>query len=449
MIWGQTPFKPFAERMAVFGVTRAGSLPSKVSIPPTHLPVLRLTRQAGAPPVADLEAYEHDVTAALADGFRWMRFPKRLEQLFEHETSNARSRHLVGVGALWIVIGLVFAIVTPPGLAAPRAIGVDAVRVGLVTPVLLSVTLAIWWGVRPALREVLMTLASIIAPVSIILVVVFTHRGDVGANRGALTIVFLFITVVVRLRFWYATVACLVIGAVQVGVPFFLHTSAPGNVPLAFVTMAATLTANYTLEREYRLNYLQRVLGRIQGARLAALVDQFQELSHRDALTGLANRRAMDTQLEELCGRKEQFAAIVVDVDAFKAFNDRYGHQIGDDCLRRIAAMLRASLRRTSDRIARMGGEEFAVLLPQTSLEDAYTMAERMRKSVADLRIPHAGSPSGSVVTISAGVAESSGALLPEDLIHEADRALYRAKALGRNRVEKADAENRRLAVVA
>ena len=411
--------------------------------------MLRLTRQAEAAPVADLEAYERDVTTTLAVGFRWMYFPKGLEQLFEHETSNARSRHLVGVGIIWIVMGVLFAIVTPPGLAAPRAIGMDAVRLGVVTPVLLLVTFAVWWGVRPVLRELLMMMASIIAPASIILVVVFTQRGDVGANRGALTIVFLFITVVVRLRFWYATAACLAIGAVQVGVPFLLHEPVPGNVPLAFVTMAATLTANYTLEREYRLNYLQRVLGRIQGARLAALVDQLQELTQRDPLTGLANRRAMDTHLEEMYERKEQFAAIVVDVDAFKAFNDRYGHQIGDDCLRRIAAMLRASLRRTSDRIARMGGEEFAVLLPHTSLEDAYIMAERMRKSVADLRIPHADSPSGHVVTISAGVSGSSGTTSPKDLIAEADRALYRAKALGRNRVEKADVDSRRLAVVA
>jgi len=84
------------------------------------------------------------------------------------------------------------------------------------------------------------------------------------------------------------------------------------------VTMAATLTANYTLEREYRRHYLQRVLGRIQGARLAALVGQLQELSQRDPLTGLANRRALDTQLEELCSSEDQFAAIVIDVDAFK-----------------------------------------------------------------------------------------------------------------------------------
>jgi len=406
--------------------------------------VLRLTRQAEPAPAADLEEYEPTVTSTLAGGFRWMYFPKRLEELFERETAVARSRHLVGVGILWIAIGVLYAIVSPsvPAKAPPGAIGEDALRVGVVTPILMAVTFAIWWGVPPMIREGLMTLANIIAPVSVILFVLIARDGDVGASRGALTIVFLFITVVVRLRFWYAVAACLAIVGAQVVAPSLMHTPVPGSVPLALVTMAATLTANYTLERELRLNYLQRVLGRIQGARLASLVDQLKELSQRDPLTGVANRRALDSQLDDLCERKEQFAAIVVDVDAFKAFNDRYGHQLGDDCLRRIAAMLRASLRRTSDRIARMGGEEFAVLLPQTSLEDAYTIAERMRKSVLDLRIPHVDSPSGNVVTISAGVSGSSGTTSPDELIAEADRALYRAKALGRNRVERSDGES-------
>jgi diguanylate cyclase (GGDEF)-like protein len=405
--------------------------------------VFRLTRRSAVAPVADLEPYEADVTSTLAGGFRWMYFPAPLERLFEYETATARSRHLVGVGILWIAIGVLYAIVSPSGPATSAAISEDAIRVGIVTPMLVAVTFAIWWGVRPALRETLMTLANIIAPASVILFVVVQQGGDVGTSRGALTIVFLFIAVVVRLRFWYATAACLAIVGVQIVAPSLMHTQVPGSVPLAVVTMAATLTANYTLEREYRRNYLQRVLGRIQGARLAALVDQLKDLSQRDPLTGLSNRRAMDAQLDDLCVRKAQFAAIVVDVDAFKAFNDRYGHQIGDDCLRRIAAMLRASLRRTSDRIARMGGEEFAVLLPETSLEDAYTIAERMRKSVADLRIPHVDSPAGNVVTISAGVSGSSGTTSPAELIDEADRALYRAKALGRNRVERADAAAR------
>jgi diguanylate cyclase (GGDEF)-like protein len=401
--------------------------------------LLRLTRHADSAPLADPAPYEEDVTRALSKGFRWMYFPARLEQLFEQETRHARSRHLVAVGILWIVLGALYAIMQAVSPGGRGTLGVDvAVRIGIVTPVLIGVTVAIWWGVRPFVRELLMMLVNIIAPVSMILVVTFAYGGDVGANRGALTIALLFITVVVRLRFWYATAACLAIVAVQVGVPSVMNVPVPGSVPLALITIAATLTANYTLEREYRLNYLHRVQSRIQGAQLATMVDQLHDLSQRDALTGLANRRALDAQLEELYQGDEQFAVILVDIDGFKAFNDSYGHQIGDDCLRRVAAMLRASLRFTADRIARMGGEEFAVVLPGTSLDDARIIAERMRNSVHALQIPHAASPTGQFVTISAGVSASAGRTLPGEVISEADRALYRAKSLGRDRVEVA-----------
>jgi diguanylate cyclase (GGDEF)-like protein len=97
--------------------------------------------------------------------------------------------------------------------------------------------------------------------------------------------------------------------------------------------------------------------------------------------------------------------------------------------------MLRASLRRTSDQIARIGGEEFAVVLPQTSVEDARIIAERMRIAVSNLRIPHARSPE-RVVTISAGVSGSSAPASAAEMFSDADRVLYRAKSLGRNRVE-------------
>ena len=235
----------------------------------------------------------------------------------------------------------------------------------------------------------------------------------------------------------------------QVVVPPLLNAPVPGNVPLALVTIIATLTANYTLEREYRLNYLQRVHSRIQGAQLAATVAQLHDLSQRDPLTGLANRRALDEDLEDLRHRNEQFAVILVDIDSFKQFNDGYGHQVGDDCLRRVAAMLRASLRFTADRIARIGGEEFAIILPQTALEDARITAERMRKAVHGLRIPHAASPYDHVVTISVGVSASIGPTSPSEMITEADRALYRAKANGRNRVEVAQPQDEPVAMIA
>jgi diguanylate cyclase (GGDEF)-like protein len=268
-----------------------------------------------------------------------------------------------------------------------------------------------------------------------ILIVMFAQGSDAGANRGALTIVLLFITVVVRLRFWFAVTACLAIVGVQTVVPSLLALPVPGNVPLVLVTLVATLVANYNLERESRINYLQRLLNRIQGERLAASVVQLQELSLRDPLTGVSNRRALDAQLDALREKGERFAIIMVDIDAFKAFNDYYGHVVGDDCLKRVAAMLRASLRLTSDQIARFGGEEFAVVLPRTSVEDARIMAERMRLAVADLRIPHVGSPEG-VVTISAGVSGSSVPASVAEMLSDADRVMYRAKSLGRNRVE-------------
>ena len=400
---------------------------------------MRLTRLPAPAPIADLGPFETDVSQALASGFRWMYFPARLERLFESETQQERSSHLVAVGILWIALGLLFAIVLPPTDAGPTPFGMKvAVRVGVVTPILLIVVAAVWWGVRPLLREFLVMMASVIAPVSMMLGVMFTPGADLGSNRGALTVILLFITVVIRLRFWFAATACFALVAVQVGAPALLNVPVPGSVPLALITIACTLMANYTLEREYRLNYLQRLRGRIQSAEMSALVERLHDLSQQDPLTGLANRRALDALLEDLCARKERFAVILVDIDGFKAFNDSYGHQIGDDCLRRVAAMLRASLRFTTDRIARMGGEEFAVVLPQAALESARTMAERMRNSIYDLRIPHAASPTSGVVTISAGVSVSTGSTPPNAIIAEADKALYRAKMLGRNRVEVA-----------
>jgi diguanylate cyclase (GGDEF)-like protein len=394
--------------------------------------LLRLTRQADVQPV-----YEEDVNATLRRGFRWMYFPPRLERLFEYETQITRSGHLVAVGILWISIGLLYSFfpVTPDPQVAGELRVAQIIRLGVITPVLIAVTFAIWYGVQPAVREFLVMCANIIAPGSIILIVALVQGGEPGAIRGALTIVLLFITVVVRLRFWFATVACLTLVALQVGAPSLLGTQVPGNVPLVLATITAGLIANYTLEREYRLNYLQRVHGRIQGAKLAATVEQLHDLSQHDALTGLNNRRALDTQLDDLCARSEPFSVIILDVDSFKQFNDQYGHQVGDDCLRRVAAMLRASLRRTSDSVARLGGEEFAVVLPGTKLIDACTMAERMRKSILDLRIPHVGSPTDDVVSISAGVSEAKIPATPDEVLTSADKALYQAKAEGRNRV--------------
>ncbi|GAA0784064.1 GGDEF domain-containing protein [Marinobacterium sediminicola] len=164
-----------------------------------------------------------------------------------------------------------------------------------------------------------------------------------------------------------------------------------------------------------------------------------KELSVTDALTGVYNRRQFDQKLEQEWRRArrqgENLALIMADVDLFKRFNDAFGHQQGDSCLRRVAQEMLSQLNRSGDIIARYGGEEFIILLPGLDLQQAAQLAEKLRSVVYALNIPH-HSPSGRV-TISLGVA----AEVPcqerrmESLVHDADQALYSAKDQGRNRV--------------
>jgi diguanylate cyclase (GGDEF)-like protein/PAS domain S-box-containing protein len=171
------------------------------------------------------------------------------------------------------------------------------------------------------------------------------------------------------------------------------------------------------------------------------LTDLLERLSYQDGLTGIANRRKFDEamQLEWRRAKRGQvsLSLIMVGIDFFKKFNDRYGHQAGDDCLKEIARTLQETIHRPGDVAARFGGEEFAVLLPQTSKEGAASVAEVIRTRIEGLKITHLDSSVSPYITVSLGVAT----LVPNeqtqatDLISAADRALYRAKREGRNRV--------------
>ncbi len=168
-------------------------------------------------------------------------------------------------------------------------------------------------------------------------------------------------------------------------------------------------------------------------------------LSSYDSLTGVANRRFFDEYIEKEWKRAvrdaHQIAAIMIDIDFFKAFNDTYGHQAGDDCLRVVAKALQGVMRRPADLLARFGGEEFIAVLPETGLFGAAAVAEILCATIAALGIRHEKSPITDHLTISLGVAAVSPDQdkTPEALIAAADKALYRAKQGGRNRVEVAE----------
>ena len=166
---------------------------------------------------------------------------------------------------------------------------------------------------------------------------------------------------------------------------------------------------------------------------------RLEELSSLDALTGIANRRPLQAELErqwQWGHRNHQpLAFLLLDLDHFKRLNDTLGHSEGDVCLRQVAQFLKSQLRRPGDLVARYGGEEFAILLPQTSLEQALEMAERLRRGIEALALPN--SETTQKVTGSFGVTARipSGSENPQILVEEADHALYQAKAQGRNRV--------------
>ena len=169
--------------------------------------------------------------------------------------------------------------------------------------------------------------------------------------------------------------------------------------------------------------------------------DLLRESALLDGLTGVGNRRKFDEDLlrnwRHTLREKEPLSLVMLDVDYFKRYNDHYGHQAGDICLKSVAKAVSETLRRPYDSVARYGGEEFACLLPSTDLRGAISIAQKMQASVRMLRIDHARSDIASVLTVSLGVASAfpKPSDDPYDLIEAADKQLYRAKNSGRARV--------------
>lgn len=188
--------------------------------------------------------------------------------------------------------------------------------------------------------------------------------------------------------------------------------------------------------RKFREQELISILNQLEET-----VSMLKRLSSMDDVTGITNRRGLEDYLEQEWRRALRYeiplSLILIDIDFFKSYNDTYGHQKGDECLRLVANVLNRALHRPADLAARYGGEEFMVILPNTDLEGANSVAERLRVEVEALGIVHPQSPVSKYVTISLGVATTipRRGFSPAELIASADQALYQAKEDGRNRV--------------
>ena len=225
-------------------------------------------------------------------------------------------------------------------------------------------------------------------------------------------------------------------GTVQVG--------ALGEAAVAVVAAVVLVTGRVTAALD------KRRFRDLEAAQIELLETQEQlretnellsELSYRDSLTGLHNRRHFDavfeTEFRRAARSRASLSLLMIDVDHFKAFNDTYGHQHGDDCLREIAQALEHGPRRAHDCVARYGGEEFVVLLPGANTTDAVKIAEKIREAVLALKIEHAGSDTAPCATVSIGVCSCKPKISgsSKEILRDADTALYVAKGMGRNRV--------------
>jgi len=297
--------------------------------------------------------------------------------------------------------------------------------------VLTAIAFSPWFG------RLYMPVAQVFVPIRNTLVAIVVASTAAGGRIEALMLLPLLVIgpfFVHGLRYRVAllavtlTVLSFVVTALGFGLPARLIFSS--CLLLAFVAAACGFVALH-LERTSRRSFLESHL--------------IADLAQRDALTGLKNRRVFDEHLENLwvrAGAEDRVLTILlIDVDHFKAYNDRYGHQAGDHALQRVATTLQTFVTRPQDVLARYGGEEFAAVLYDVEAFDAQELAERMRRAVGTLALDNLGDASASAITISLGVAvvEPSQERKPRGGLQLADQALYRAKVKGRNRVELLD----------
>jgi diguanylate cyclase (GGDEF)-like protein len=182
-----------------------------------------------------------------------------------------------------------------------------------------------------------------------------------------------------------------------------------------------------------------------KAADLIEVNKKLEVLTYQDGLTGLYNRRYFDKNLAKEIKRhyrqNQSLSLIFADIDHFKLFNDFYGHQQGDDCLKRVAQCFCNSVARITDANCRYGGEEFAIILPNTSIEQSTLVAQRLCFAIENMQIPHEKSETSSFVTLTLGVVTilAGEKTSVDSIVLNADKALYIGKSNGRNRVMRAD----------
>ncbi|MGE5649536.1 diguanylate cyclase [Noviherbaspirillum sp. UKPF54] len=375
---------------------------------------------------------------------RRKKFSPAMEAAFQAEMDRLRDLRVRRTGLAAVVLYAAFAI-TDRVMVPDVYLQALTIRFLLVIPLLLLATFSIPRVKKPLLREILLSSIVIVTGASLPWIFSLSNHPNSAYYETGITLVILFGNIVLNLRFRSAVVSSVILLGTYAIFLSVQHKLPPevrlNNGLFSFSLVVISLLANFRTDQDQRRAYLARSREQARNAELSHAVELLGKLSSEDALTQVANRREFDRRLElewARAKREGQFLALIlIDVDCFKAYNDHYGHPAGDACLRGVASRLSSVLKRSSDLVARFGGEEFVALLPATGAEEAAALAERMRVAVRELQLPHEASSAAPIVTASFGVC----AMRPVDsdkaavLLDKADAALYRAKQAGRDRV--------------
>jgi diguanylate cyclase (GGDEF)-like protein len=383
------------------------------------------------------------IETQLRQGHRWLRFSAPLEARYESDSAPTRRPHLSAVGVIGTLIYTFLSL--NDSQLMPDIAALCRQQMLVMVPLLLSWSLLVRRAQNPVRGELLMSLAVLGVAYSVMWNISLSHSPFALPHAATLALVPMFAGIAARLRFWYTLAVSLLtlLGFVLMLRP---HTPAEALMVDDFTAVVLSSTvfslfAGYSVEYRDRTAWLLRKLEKRRRQALAEANERLRKLSMCDSLTGIGNRRQFDLDLATRWLRAARtgdlLALLLIDIDHFKLYNDRYGHPAGDSCLQRVATRLGELAAAQGGVAARLGGEEFAVMLPSRNAGEAADCAEQFRLAVRRLEIPHDQAPTDEVVTVSVGVALAKPAVDEShlDIIEAADRALYQAKAAGRNRI--------------
>jgi diguanylate cyclase (GGDEF)-like protein len=372
----------------------------------------------------------------LRAGFPWLTFDRELEREFRRAHLDENLLHTRVNWCMAVVITIAFTamqsiMLRPEGNRIPGLI-----HMLVIIPMLLIGLMSSFLPQRHRIYPPVAMVASTTLGLGTVAIQIIATKGGIATLFPCLMLTIIFIYFMGGLIFYHAVAANVIVMLVYLGAGNALELPGREFAYDALAMVAANLfcaSIVYMHEKTSRMRYLEACL--------------LREMVARDGLTGIQNRRMFDQHIQRVWQQavreNKRVAVLLADIDCFKDYNDRYGHQAGDECLRAVAVSLSQCARRPLDFVARYGGEEFAVVLYEASREYVAEVLTRIQRSIAELNIPHEASRVAGRLTLSVGAAFvlPNGNRTHEGLIQLADEALYSAKEQGRNRVVVMEAE--------